>query len=303
MQKWISFALIFVLDIITAPIKENRMLYRKLMGFVLFQLVISSINAQVDYNYIPYRKGSKWGFCDSTKRVIIEPVFDRVSHFTTYKQYQPALKLAKVNMASGQGLLDTTGQLLISCNYTSFNFSSDYILLYNDTAQFMYTIADGSIKKVGTLGDVMPLEEVEIFATHNKIERIGRKEIKITRYSPDFSGEKERYITSSIILKADTAIFSYSTDTIFRVGRNNKWGYASFSEGIFLDPVYDTAIELNKGKAYAFKKGEDWYGHKRNSGKANPYWLGNSHLKMISGSYQYFTTLRGGEIRRIEYGI
>ena len=41
-----------------------------------FILLFTELKAQKLPALIPYRKGDKWGYCDSTKKIIIEPKYD-----------------------------------------------------------------------------------------------------------------------------------------------------------------------------------------------------------------------------------
>jgi hypothetical protein len=41
---------------------------------------------------IPYRKGTKWGFCDKNKKIIIPVIYDNVEFFGAYyvESYEPS---------------------------------------------------------------------------------------------------------------------------------------------------------------------------------------------------------------------
>lgn len=58
---------------------------------------------------IPYRKGNLWGYCDSTKKIIIEPAWDRADVFG---------KTTAVVQKNGRfGIIDRTGKVIIQPLY------------------------------------------------------------------------------------------------------------------------------------------------------------------------------------------
>jgi hypothetical protein len=59
---------------------------------------------------IPYRKGNKWGYCDSNKNILITPQYDYVERFT--KQ-----GIAKVIRNGKHGYINTAGKEIIVCKY------------------------------------------------------------------------------------------------------------------------------------------------------------------------------------------
>lgn len=64
-------------------------------------------------NLIPYRKGELWGYSDSTKRIVIQPQWDKVSLFGGAS--------AAVCKDNRWGLIDTSGKLIVGLNYTSIS--------------------------------------------------------------------------------------------------------------------------------------------------------------------------------------
>jgi hypothetical protein len=94
-------------------------------------------------NCIPYRKGDLWGFCDSTKKILVPPVYYHVTIINTclLEGTDPTLNhqdiyttsgkklnsltyrgdfkngYAIISMNSKSGLMDTTGRLVISAKY------------------------------------------------------------------------------------------------------------------------------------------------------------------------------------------
>lgn len=58
----------------------------------------------------PYRAGQKWGFCDSSKRIIIEPKYQLVERFTNQN-------LARVKLENKYGYINRAGQEIIDIKY------------------------------------------------------------------------------------------------------------------------------------------------------------------------------------------
>lgn len=57
--------------------------YNKIMyGVFIFCFLITNFAMAQLPDIIPYRKGSKWGFANSKKKIVIEPVYDSVTSFT-----------------------------------------------------------------------------------------------------------------------------------------------------------------------------------------------------------------------------
>lgn len=61
-------------------------------------------------NLIPYRKADKWGFANSKKKIIIEPVYDSVAPFSEGR--------AAVMKAKKWGFIDETGKEIVAPSYS-----------------------------------------------------------------------------------------------------------------------------------------------------------------------------------------
>lgn len=70
--------------------------------FVL--LCTFALNARLP-DLIPYRKGNLWGYCDSTKKIIIEPQWDWVGLF--------GVSTAVVSKGGLDGVIDRTGKVIV----------------------------------------------------------------------------------------------------------------------------------------------------------------------------------------------
>ena len=263
---------------------------------ILFSIILQACSplwAQYDFNYIPYRKGEKWGYCDSQKRVLVKPVYDEVAERFIIKE---SLKVAVVTVKNKQGLIDTAGKLIIPCKYSDFGFSAPGIITFGDgKSEYSYSLADKKTTKIYDYGEMLPLlKEVSILEKYYEPERLHSGLFKVVQYKPeDVAGKYNGHIRSdSIIVKADTLIRSNSTDTIFIIKDNNKWGLASFEQNIFLKARFDTLIEFSKGSSYVLKEGHNWILYKRIAGIEEFIALNTDFFKVAKSSPLYFLIRR-----------
>ncbi|HTF05419.1 MAG TPA: WG repeat-containing protein [Bacteroidia bacterium] len=75
---------------------------------MLLFFVSDSLHARLP-DRIPYRKGNLWGFCDSAKKILIEPRWKDVGYFSG--------NAAKVSDGSDWALIDTAGNLITRMKY------------------------------------------------------------------------------------------------------------------------------------------------------------------------------------------
>lgn len=65
----------------------------------------SSTNVDPNQQFIPFRKGDKWGYCDKNKKMLIDAKYDWVTHFSD--------GLAVVWLNNKSGFIDKTGKVVI----------------------------------------------------------------------------------------------------------------------------------------------------------------------------------------------
>lgn len=79
-------------------------------------------------NLIPYREGDRWGFCDSNKKVLIKPQWEKVQRFSN--------GLAAVEYGNKWGYIDTLGTSIIPLEYEyGIDFQNGYALVVIDSNQ------------------------------------------------------------------------------------------------------------------------------------------------------------------------
>ncbi|HTF02398.1 MAG TPA: WG repeat-containing protein, partial [Bacteroidia bacterium] len=81
---------------------------RKFSLVAVFLFVATVLEARLP-DLIPYRKGDLWGYVDSTKKIIIEPVYDNVEFFEFGR--------AVVQKKGKQGVIDPSGKTVIPFLY------------------------------------------------------------------------------------------------------------------------------------------------------------------------------------------
>lgn len=71
---------------------------------------------------IPYRRGTKWGFCDESKRIIIQPKYDDVIEFSKYD-------VAVVIINELKGVINRSGKEIIEIKYTDLQDAGEGMII------------------------------------------------------------------------------------------------------------------------------------------------------------------------------
>src|SRR5688572_32151501 len=66
-------------------------------------------NLDTNQQFIPFRKGGKWGFCDKNKKILIEPVYDSAAPFFE--------GISQVGLGRKDGFIDKTGREITDFKY------------------------------------------------------------------------------------------------------------------------------------------------------------------------------------------
>ena len=226
-------------------------------------LTTSEIITQKQIQLIPYRKGSKWGFSDSNKKLIIEAKYDDANRFVE------GLAVVGSNGKFGFdfGYIDKTGKVVIPLEY---HFASSFS---EGLAKVLFDDKWGFIDKTGKI--IIPLNYYSVsawsesgsFSEGLALVRLGKK------YG--FINKAKIFIP----LEYDNA--SSFSEGLAGVSSNDKWGFIdkagkvvipleydsvnSFSEGLalvrlgkkygFIDKTRKTIISLKYDRAYSFSGG------------------------------------------------
>lgn len=81
----------------------------RLLTFIfVFIILPESLSARLP-DLIPYRKGKLWGYCDSTKKIVIEPQWEQAGLFNHGR--------AGIMVHGRWGIIDSLGQIIIQPKY------------------------------------------------------------------------------------------------------------------------------------------------------------------------------------------
>ncbi|HTL82772.1 MAG TPA: WG repeat-containing protein [Bacteroidia bacterium] len=86
---------------------------------LLFVFISTHIFAQHLPALIPYMKDGKYGLSDSTRRIIVQPLYDDIL-------FADSLDFVGVELGAKWGIIDHQGNVIIPPQYDEINFGSDY---------------------------------------------------------------------------------------------------------------------------------------------------------------------------------
>lgn len=166
---------------------------------------------------IPYRRGNKWGFCTSDKRLVVDFIYEEVLPFKE--------GLAGVKKNGKWGYIGETGTEIIECKYGSaFSFNEGLALV-------SLNYQCGLIDKNGGL--IIPCRYLSLYYCNNGL--IGFREF--TSYQ-------------RILLKLKLVSENmYSSWIIFPKPHDNKYGYLDKSGKKVIPAIYDSAGSFKEGLA------------------------------------------------------
>jgi len=138
----------------------------------------------ISLRLIPYRKGDKWGFCDSNKKIVIELKYDETSPFSE--------GLASVELNGAYGYIDKVGREITPIKYEYVSSFSEGLALVKLNDKW------GFIDKTGR--EIIPIKyddahsfsevlaHVKLNGKHGLIDKTGREVIPIKYdYASSFS--------------------------------------------------------------------------------------------------------------------
>jgi len=118
---------------------------RLIIFLTLFTMIFTScgiVSKQLP-SLIPYRVGEKWGYCDTNKKIVIQPAYDEVGFFSE--------GLAWVKLNNKYGYINEKGEIIVS---PQFDMACDFhdglarVLVYINTVAVKYGYVDKSGKVV-----------------------------------------------------------------------------------------------------------------------------------------------------------
>ncbi len=222
--------------------------------------------------YIPYRKGDKWGFCDSEKKILIPCIFDRVHFFLG--------GYSTISLNGNENLIDTQGHLMLPSN-------NRYVATYYSSKEFIIII--NSDKKCVVLNrdfeEVLPPR-----ARYNEISYVKgvfkfRNEIDSLCGLIDSKG--------NLILPCKYQNIREISNLYYGIWKKNKWGVINLL-GMEIYPCIFKVIITHRG-FIEFKVGKD--------SAESIYFLKNSDVIINSKYNKLFENLYNFKHERIMVGI
>lgn len=266
-----------------------------LILFTIVMQMCSPLWGQYDFNYIPYRKENKWGYCDSSKKILIKPAYDYVDeHFYVLKESSPTIKITQVRINDKFGVIDSSGKVILPCKYVSVTYYRSLSSIgYSDgKSYFLRNMIDGETTSVPYKNDMPDLKEVQIMVPYYDKEKIKPGLFKIVHVKGNAEHKYERF--DSITISADAVIAPDFPDSIFLIKHNKKWGLASMRRNIFLPAKYDTIIKTHYNNTYVLKEEQNWIVYKQT--EAEGEFTQFKYFKILDKSY--FLTKR-----ELKYGV
>jgi len=266
----------------------HSMKYNLITSFLIFislLFLINDLSAQRYPDFIPYRKGNKWGFCDSIKNIKIPVIYDKVDLFVD--------GISKVEIDKGVGFIDTSwkAKWLFYCYH--FKFISDTIIIieannkwgamnnelniiiplkYDSINSFIEGRAIAILNNNPCLIDKSGHEIIDssLLKTYMRIfEKNSTKNKKIILENQDLTiiNNKKKYgvIDSSknIIIPIIYDNIIRSTDGLFRVNKGYLWTYFDRKGNQLISFQYTKAGDFNDGLALVEKNYKSFYINKK----------------------------------------
>lgn len=255
-------------------------LIRKTLSLLFLCFSIKG-NAQPELNIIPYRKGKLWGYCDSTKRIIITPRFDSVEVFETFKQKDKLSqkKVALVWKNKKVGLIDDKGKELVPCSFQQAYVMNDEpgrrrVALYRQNGPYEkhsygYYLDERKLVRIKKwnendeyMGPPARLISARIapsyLDTNIAVKKISTDKFLIIRKQWRYQNDQQLYKIDSSILQARDVKKIKHMDSIFFVKKENGWGIVSLSQNEILPAIYDSIRQVLWIGIYAYKKNGLW---------------------------------------------
>lgn len=102
------------------PIQQNNLISRVSDSLNITEKILELNNHQL----IPYRKGSKWGFCTPDKKIVIDCIYEITFQFFNNR--------AKVRLDNKYGLIDKSGKYIVEMIYDEIYLSDNYYKVIKD---------------------------------------------------------------------------------------------------------------------------------------------------------------------------
>jgi hypothetical protein len=201
------------------------------------------------YQLIPYRKGKLWGYCDSTKKILIKPNWEGSRWFFVFKSSDglPEKQIGVVKKNGKYGLIDRSGKLLAPCLYEYAESYKRSVNLVRDRKSYLYHIESGKIEFIANLPENWnKIEKVSGVLDEYKITEISKGKFRIIQEKPVFTNGNYIYVKSDSIDYEADALSHFAdhngSDTAFYIVKNGKKGLVTLGGRQLLPPVFDSLV-------------------------------------------------------------
>jgi len=197
-------------------------------------------------NLIPYVKGNKWGYCDTNKKIMIEPQFDEVSLFLG--------SIAKVKLNGKTGFIDRSGKKIWSENDT-LRLERNYGM-YPDVR---FIVHNWKIGKFGFMDTnfkmVTPFKYNEILELEDGYEEIAIDEGKVELTYGFISPSGKEILFYEIPYGSGTRLRSGFSEGLAKIWMSfdrpgeGSVGFVDTTGKIIIDANFDDATIFSEGIA------------------------------------------------------
>jgi WG containing repeat len=226
-------------------------------------------------NLIPYRKGNLWGYCDSNKKIIITPQFDKPVFFEYLYSMPPMseVKVAVVAKNKKEGLLSETGNLLIPCEFDEVGYWDDtsnmflakkgnnfYKLDMKTNKLILYNFKNGVPfdhlpYQMERIDEIKESALLDIASDNISITAVSKNQFSIIRKSRRYVNNRNEIRFDTIQLAASNIKAISKSDTLFFINQHKKWGIISFQKKMVVPTSFDTIKNIWWGQVFAVQKG------------------------------------------------
>ncbi|QEC43706.1 WG repeat-containing protein [Pseudobacter ginsenosidimutans] len=222
---------------------------KTVLALTLIISIFPAFAQENSYQLIPYRKGKLWGYCDSKKKILIQPVWEEARWFFRFEATDglPEQRIGIVKKKGKYGLIDRHGKVLAPCQYDIAEADARTFYLVRDKKSYLYHVDNKKTEQIS--GDPVhspQIEELIGYPVKYNVQEISKGRFRIIKEKPVFTNGKYIYNkTDSLDYEAD-AIYQFAdhngTDSAFYIVKNGKKGLITLGGTQLLEPVFDSLV-------------------------------------------------------------
>lgn len=209
---------------------------------------------QRDIQFVPYRKGNKWGLMTLDKRWVLKPKhkFDSVSLFRA--------EVAVVKVKNKLGLIDTTGRVVVKPLYTGIYYSTDlqcYVL--EREGKEHYFLHDKKVYISLPEGYLVDSGPIELYDMYQKPDRTKLEIYQAPngKWGVLHKDERGKILEAGRSVPAQyDALKSFGIYYLVQLG--DQWGVVGEGNKLIIPVAYESVKWPDFGTSYPVKKGGKW---------------------------------------------